>query len=116
MCVLKDIRALCRAGAAAHAAGDALNADCLLQQAFGMARDLKSPVLEAKILNTLGVFALAGGRARAAVPLLAQARDKVKARIGDSNKLYAVIENNLRQAEEAAVSNAKHARTGQRAA
>lgn len=115
MCVLKEIRTLCRAGAEAHEAGDALNGDCLLHQAFALARDLKSPVLEAKILNTLGVFALAGRRAARAVPLLARARDNVRARIGVDNKLFKVIENNLRQAEEA-VANLTAERASERRA
>lgn len=107
MCVLKEIRTLCRAGVEAHEAGDALNGDCLLHQACMLARDLKSPVLEAKILNTLGVFALTGRRAGKAIPLLVRARDKVRARIGVNNKLFTVIVNNLRQAEEAAAAHAE---------
>ena len=104
MCALTSIRALCRAGAAAHAAGDRLNGDFLLHQAYSQARGLQSPVLEAKILNTMAVFAMEGRRPKAAIPLLTQAREKVYARIGRQNKLYSVISNNLLQAEVAAIT------------
>ena len=103
MCAVTSIRDLCRAGAAAHAAGDALNADFLLHQAYSQARGLQSPVLEAKILNTMAVFAMEGRRAKAAIPLLARAQARVEARIGRQNKLYSVISNNLLQAEVAAI-------------
>ena len=52
----------------------------------------------------MGVFAMEGKRAKAAIPLLAQARAKVDGRIGRNNKLYAVIANNLVQAEVAAIA------------
>lgn len=103
MCALKSIRQLCEAGAEAHGSGDALNADFFLRQARSQARGLNSPILEAKILNTMAVFALADGRADKAAPLLAEARQKVGDRIGTRNKLYSVISNNLLQAEAAAV-------------
>ena len=101
MCALTGIRALCQSGAKAHANGDALNAEFMLRQAYTQARQLNSPVLEAKILNTLAVFAMEDKRVAFAIPLLAQAEQKVAARIGTSNKLYTVIRNNLRQAQEA---------------
>jgi hypothetical protein len=103
MCALKTIQALCRAGAEAHAAGDIMNADFLLHQAYSQAKGLQSPVLEAKILNTMGVFKMEGKQAKAAISLLTTARDKVEARIGKSNKLYTVISNNLLQAEVATI-------------
>ncbi len=106
-----SIKALCRAGAKAHEAGDAVNAEFLLHQAYAQARGLKSPVLEAKILNTMAVFAMEKKRSRQAIPLLAQAREKVEARIGRRNKLYAVIANNLRRAEASAVSEEAPARS-----
>ena len=104
MCALKNIRSLCRAAAEAHAAGNTVNAEFMLRQAYTRAKAMNSPVLEAKILNTTAVFALEGGRAGDAVPLLIKALAKVDARIGRSNKLYTVISNNLLQAEVAAVS------------
>ncbi|CAK7059096.1 MAG: hypothetical protein DELT_01347 [Desulfovibrio sp.] len=104
MCALKTIRELCDAGAKAHGAGDPLNGDFLLQQAYAQARGLNSPVLEAKILNTMGVFALEGKRAKKAVPLLSEAREKVRKRIGTQNKLYEVICSNLLQAQVASVT------------
>ena len=103
MCALKNIKELCDAGAKAHSAGDSLNGDFLLQQAYAQARGLNSPVLEAKILNTMAVFALEGKRAKKAVPLLSEAREKVKDRIGTKNKLYEIICRNLLQAQVAAV-------------
>lgn len=103
MCALKSIQALCRAGAEAHAAGNPMNGEFLLRQAYSQAKGLHSPVLEAKILNTMAVFAMEGKRAKAALPLLAQARANVDARIGRNNKLYTVIANNLLQAEVAAI-------------
>jgi len=103
MCALKSIRQLCEAGAKAHGSGDALNADFFLRRACSQARGLNSPILEAKILNTMAVFALADGRAGKAVPLLTEARQKVSDRIGAKNKLYTVISNNLLQAETAAI-------------
>lgn len=104
MCVLKSIRALCRAGAKAHAEGDEVNAEFLLRQACTQARVLNSPILEAKILNTMAVFAVEGRRAQTAMPLLARALALVDTRIGRTNKLYMVISNNLLQAEEARFS------------
>lgn len=104
MCALKNIRELCRAGAEAHAAGDAVNAEFFLRQAYVRARALPSPVLEAKILNTMGAFALEDNRPHAAVPFLRQARKKVDARIGRDNTLYHVISDNLLQAEVAAIT------------
>lgn len=101
MCALKSIRALCESGAKAHAGGDSLNAEFLLRQAYAAAKQLNSPVLEAKILNTMAVFAMENKRAASAVPLLARAGEKVAARIGTGNKLYAVINSNLRQARAA---------------
>jgi hypothetical protein len=76
-----------------------VNADFLLHQACVLAKGLHSPVLEAKLLNTRGVFAMANRRRQAAVAFLAQAQAKVDARIGRNNKLYAVISSNLRRAE-----------------
>lgn len=102
MCALKSIKALCKAGANAHAAGDPVNADFLLHQAYAQAKGLNSPVLEAKILNTMAVFAMEDKRSKAAIPLLVRALAKVDARIGRHNKLYSVISNNLLQAETAA--------------
>ena len=101
MCALKGIRELCRAGAEAHARGDDLNAEFLLRQAHAQAKGLKSPVLEAKILNTMAVFALEASRAAEAVPLLVLARDMVRGRIGQGNRLHTVISNNLVQAQRA---------------
>ena len=99
MCALKTIKEFCRAGVAAHESGDALGAEFQLHQAYVWAKGLKSPVLEAKILNTMAVFAMADQRPANAVPMLREAREKVAARVGRSNKLYAVITNNLIQAE-----------------
>ena len=104
MCALRSIQELCRAGAEAHASGNAVNADFLLHQAYAQAKGLGSPVLEAKILNTIAVFAMEKKRAKTAVPLLTQAREKVRARIGINNKLYKVISGNLLQAEVAAIT------------
>lgn len=103
MCALKTIKTLCKEGAEAHSRGDSLNADFFLHQAYSHARFLNSPVLEAKILNTMAVFAMTGKRSKIAIPLLARALARVDARIGRSNKLYSVIENNLLQAEVAAI-------------
>lgn len=103
MCALKNIKALCKEGAEAHSRGESLNADFLLHQAYTHAKCLNSPVLEAKILNTMAAFAMEGKRSKAAVPLLTRALARVDARIGRNNKLYAVIANNLLQAEAAAV-------------
>jgi hypothetical protein len=99
MCALQSIRRLCRSAVEAHEAGNGANADFLLHQACVLAEGLHSPVLEAKVLNTRGVIAMANRRRKAAVIFLAQAQAKVDARIGRSNKLYAVISNNLRRAE-----------------
>ena len=104
MCALTSIRALCRAGADAHHAGNAVNAEFLLRQAYAQARALQSPVLEAKILNTMAVFAMEGHNPKKAVPLLIEAMAKVDARIGRKNKLYSVISSNLLQAEMAAIT------------
>lgn len=104
MCALKSIRALCQAGVKAHAEGDAANAEFILRQAYTRARVLNSPVLEAKILNTMAAFIMESRRAKTAVPLLLRALALVDARIGRSNKLYSVISDNLRQAEAARVS------------
>lgn len=104
MCALKSIRTLCRAGAKAHAEGDQVNAEFLLRQACTQARALNSPILEAKILNTMAVFAMEGRRAKTAMPLLVRARVLVDTCIGRTNKLYAVISNNLLQAEVARFS------------
>ena len=103
MCALKVIQELCRAGAEAHAAGDTMNADFLLHQAYAQAKGLRSPVLEAKILNTMGVFKMEEKQPKDAVSLLTKARDKVEARIGKGNKLYKVISNNLLQAQVATI-------------
>lgn len=104
MCALKSIRALCRAGAEAHFAGNDVNAEFLLHQAYTQAKALNSPVLEAKILNTMAVFAMEGVRPKKAIPLLIKAMGKVDSRIGRKNKLYAVISSNLLQAEMAAIT------------
>ena len=80
-----------------------MNADFLLHQAYSQAKGIGSPVLEAKILNTMGVFKMEGKQARRAVPLLSKAQAKIEGRIGKNNKLYAVIFSNLLQAEVAAV-------------
>jgi len=104
MCALKSIRALCQAGANAHAAGDAANAEFILRQARAEARALQSPILEAKICNTMAVFAMEDGRAKTAVPLLIKALALVDARVGRSNKLYTTLSNNLLQAEMARIS------------
>ena len=106
MCAVTSIRNLCAEAARMHEAGDFMGADFLLHQACAQAAGLGSPVLEAKILNTMAAFRVEGKRAKSAVPLLARAREKVDARIGRDNKLYAIISGNLFQAEVAAIMEA----------
>lgn len=103
MCAVSTIRELCTEAARRHEAGDLPGADFLLRQAYALSQGLQSPVLEAKILNTMGAFRIEGKRAKTAVPLLAEAREKVLARIGRNNKLYTIITGNLLQAEVAAI-------------
>ncbi len=95
MCALKSIQDLCRCGMASANGGDAAGAQFMLHQALRQARSLASPVLEAKILNSLGVVCLMGGQGSAAVPHFTRALEKVEARVGRNNKLYATIESNL---------------------
>ena len=99
MCALKGIRELCQAGAEAQNKGDHLAAEFFLRQALRQAVGVGSPVLEAKILNTMGVFSMASGSASKSVPLFAGALERVRRRIGEGNKLYTVINNNLHEAE-----------------
>ena len=101
MCALKAIKKLCRAGTAAHESGDVLNAEFHLHQAYIWAKGLNLPVLEAKILNTIAVFAIADHRPTKAVSMLHEAREKVEARVGRNNKLYRIITDNLVQAKAA---------------
>jgi hypothetical protein len=99
MCALQSIRALCRNAVDAHAAGNGVNADFLLHQACTLARGLKSPVLEAKLLNIRAVMAAENRRTKAAQAFLSLAQAKVDAHIGQNNKLYAVISGNLRRVQ-----------------
>jgi Flp pilus assembly protein TadD len=101
MCALKNIRELCRYGMRTAEAGDHSGAQFLLHQALRQAQGLASPVLEAKILNSLGVVCLLRGSGRDAVRHLARALERVERRVGRNNKLYAAIAGNLRRAEEA---------------
>lgn len=100
MCAVTAIRDLCRSGMAANEHGDHAAADFYLHQALRQAQGRKSPVLEAKILNTMGVLALTRGRQACAVAPFTQALHKVEARIGRENVLYRVISNNLAQAQK----------------
>ena len=100
MCALKSIQNLCRDGMSAAGAGNFAGAGFLLRQALRQAGAIASPVLEAKILNSLGVVSLMRGRGAEAAPHLALALEKVERRVGKNNKLYAVIESNLLQAEK----------------
>ena len=111
MCAVTTIKELCAEASRLHAAGDFMGADFLLHQAYARARGLGSPVLEAKILNSMAAFRVEGKRAKTAVPLLAEAREKVDARIGRNNKLYAIISSNLIQAQVAAIMEAAPAAT-----
>ncbi len=100
MCALKSIRDLCRCGMAAAEKGDHEGANFLLRQALRQAGALSSPVLEAKILNSMGIVRLLQGRTADAAPFLTSALDKVERRAGKSNRLYAVIAANLSRAVE----------------
>ena len=99
MCALKGIRELCRAGQEAQERGDHMQAEFLLRQALHGAEGLGSPVLEAKIMNTIGVFAMVQGSAAKSVSTLGLALEKVRLRLGTENKLFAAIERNLQEAE-----------------
>ncbi len=99
MCALKSIRDLCRSGMGCVDRGDYLGGRFLLRQALRQAQALASPVLEAKILNSLGVACLLEGSSRDAAGYFARALERVESRAGKGNKLYAVIEGNLRRAE-----------------
>jgi hypothetical protein len=98
MCILRNIRELCEAGRRAYAGGNAANGEFMLLQARALAKGLNSPVLEAKILNAMAVFALEARHTEKAATLLLEAREKVKKKAGTENFLYKVISNNLREA------------------
>ena len=98
MCAVAVIRQLCQSGMEADSRGDHLGASFFLHQALAQAKGRNSPVLEAKIMNTMGVLALLRGDAAAAVPSLRNALEKVAARVGTENTLYRVIRKNLDQA------------------
>ncbi len=98
MCAVAVIRQLCQSGMEADSQGDHLGASFFLHQALAQAKGRNSPVLEAKILNTMGVLALLRGDVTAAVKPLSQALEKVVARVGTENALYRVIRKHLDQA------------------
>jgi Flp pilus assembly protein TadD len=83
----------------ACAEGDRAGGEFLLHQALLRAQGLKSPVLEAKILNNLGLIVSMSGRRDDAVRYLQTALDKITASIGSNNKLHRVVAGNLIQAE-----------------
>ena len=97
---VRDMRELCKTAATAHQAGDKDTEELLLRLAVLKAGTLHSPVREAKILNTMGVYALENGEPSKAVPAFEQALGKAAAHLGTENKLYAAIEANLKRARK----------------
>ena len=97
MCALKGIRELCQAGAEAQKKGDHFAAEFFLRQALRQACGVGSPILEAKIMNTMGVFLMVQGAVPKSVPLFAG--EKVRIRVGEKNALFTAISKNLFEAE-----------------
>lgn len=100
MCALKEVKRLCESGREAQERGGYMEADFYLFQALQYARGLKSPVLEAKILNTQGVFLIARGRPEESLPTFALALERTREKIGENNRLYEGITRNRDKALE----------------
>ncbi len=98
MCAVKVVGELNRNGMKAYEAGDVSGAEFLLHQALLRARGTKSAVLEAKILNNIGLIEILTGRKESAASHLRAALEKVRARVGGENKLHSVVRNNLERA------------------
>ena len=99
MCAVKAVGQLSRTGMKAYEAGDVMGAEFLLHQALLRAQGMNSPVLEAKILNNIGLVSALTGRKADAVRHLQTALEKVRNRVGCENKLHALLVRNLEQAQ-----------------
>ena len=98
MCAVKAVGQLSRTGMKAYEAGDVPGAEFFLHQALLRAKGMKSPVLEAKILNNIGLILVLSGRKGDAVGYLQSALEKVQDTVGCDNKLHTVLSKNLEQA------------------
>ena len=94
MCAVKDVGALSRSGMSAFQAGQVGNAEFLLHQALMKAKQLKSPVLEAKILNNIGLVASLTGKKEKASEALSCALATLEQRV-TSGSLHTIICKNL---------------------
>ena len=94
MCAVKAVGDLSRSGMRAFEEGRIENADFLLHQALMRARSLNSPVLEAKILNNIGLVAALSGREGKARETLRQALGRLEQKVREG-KLHSIISGNL---------------------
>lgn len=99
MCAVKNIGQLSRSGMQAFQEGQVHNAEFLLHQALVQAKSLNSPVLEAKILNNIGLVASLTGKKDLARETLATALATLEKKVV-SGSLHDLISKNL--AENAA--------------
>jgi hypothetical protein len=98
MCAVKTVGELSRSGMRAFAEGRVRNADFLLHQALRQARSLHSPVLEAKILNNIGLVAALSGREQQARAILQEALATLERKVR-AGALHSVISGNLSSLE-----------------
>ncbi len=94
VCRLRGIADLCRRGMEAFDEGRGAQADFYLYQALREARGLPSPVLEAKIMNNIGLLAALSGRREEAARMLSEALRRLETRVR-TGSLHAVILKNL---------------------
>lgn len=94
MCAVKAVGQLSRSGMEEFHAGRAENAEFLLHQALMRAKRLESPVLEAKILNNLGLVASLSGKREQAREILNKALATLEKRVTEGS-LHELIRKNL---------------------
>ncbi len=98
---LKKLGMLNREGMTAFNAGKADNAMFQLIQADRIARDLKSPLHEAKVRNNIGLVHQATGRTDEALACFRLAEQSAVAGAGKHTQLHKIIVRNLTRLEQA---------------
>ncbi|WP_290919039.1 tetratricopeptide repeat protein [Halodesulfovibrio sp.] len=99
MCAAREIGALSKAGMAAMAEGNYMNAEFMMHQAIRRAERLGVDTYTAKLKNNFGIILNLQGKKQEAAGYFGEALTTISRTIGTENKLYRVIEANLHDAQ-----------------
>ncbi|SIN89342.1 tetratricopeptide repeat protein [Halodesulfovibrio marinisediminis] len=99
MCAAKEIGAMNKAGMAAMAEGNYMNAEFMMHQAIRRAERLGVDTYTAKLKNNFGIILNVQGKKQEAAVFFDDALATITRTIGTDNKLYRTIEANLHDAQ-----------------